>query len=64
MRMAYSGAAPISPDVLHFFQSIGVNLIEGYGQTEGTGVTCVSRVGKGKVRDSGSTLSRDRGEDR
>ena len=39
MRIAYSGAAPISPDVLHFFQSIGVNLVEGYGQTEGTGVT-------------------------
>ncbi|MBW2126526.1 MAG: long-chain fatty acid--CoA ligase, partial [Deltaproteobacteria bacterium] len=45
LRVAYSGAAPISPDVLYFFQSIGVNLIEGYGQTEGTGVTCVSRVG-------------------
>ena len=45
IRVAYSGAAPISPDVLHFFQSIGVNLIEGYGQTEGTGVTCMSRVG-------------------
>ena len=37
MRIAYSGAAPISPDVLHFFQSIGVNLVEGYGQTEGDG---------------------------
>ncbi|MCD6295648.1 MAG: AMP-binding protein, partial [Deltaproteobacteria bacterium] len=31
LRVAYSGAAPISPDVLHFFQSMGVNLIEGYG---------------------------------
>jgi len=48
VRVAYSGAAPISPDVLHFFQSIGVYLIEGYGQTEGTGVTCMSRLGKVK----------------
>jgi long-chain acyl-CoA synthetase len=57
MRMAYSGAAPISPDVLHFFQSIGVNLVEGYGQTEGTGVTCVSRVGRVKFGTVGPPLT-------
>jgi long-chain acyl-CoA synthetase len=57
MRLAYSGAAPISPDVLHFFQSIGVNLIEGYGQTEGTGVTCVSRVDRVKFGTVGPPLS-------
>jgi long-chain acyl-CoA synthetase len=52
IRVAYSGAAPISPDVLRFFQSIGVNLIEGYGQTEGTGVTCTSPVGR-EIRHGG-----------
>jgi long-chain acyl-CoA synthetase len=57
MRLAYSGAAPISPDVLLFFQSIGVNLMEGYGQTEGTGVTCVSRTGKVKFGKVGPPLS-------
>jgi long-chain acyl-CoA synthetase len=57
LRVAYSGAAPISPDVLHFFQSIGVNLIEGYGQTEGTGVTCVSRVGKVKFGTVGPPIT-------
>ncbi len=56
LRVAYSGAAPISPDVLHFFQSIGVNLIEGYGQTEGTGVTCASRIGKVKFGTVGPPL--------
>ncbi len=56
LRVAYSGAAPISPDVLHFFQSIGVNLIEGYGQTEDTGVTCVSRVGRVKFGTVGPPL--------
>lgn len=56
LRVAYSGAAPISPEVLHFFQSIGVNLIEGYGQTEGTGVTCVSRIGKVKFGTVGPPL--------
>jgi len=57
MRIAYSGAAPISPDVLRFFQSIGVNLVEGYGQTEGTGVTCVSRVGYVKFGTVGPPLT-------
>ncbi len=57
MRIAYSGAAPISPDVLHFFQSIGINLIEGYGQTEGTGVTCVSRVDRVKFGTVGPPLT-------
>jgi long-chain acyl-CoA synthetase len=57
LRVAYSGAAPISPDIVHFFQSIGVNLIEGYGQTEGTGVTCVSRVGKVKIGTVGPPLT-------
>jgi long-chain acyl-CoA synthetase len=56
LRVAYSGAAPISPDVLHFFQSIGVNLIEGYGQTEATGVTCVSRIGRVKFGTVGPPL--------
>lgn len=56
MRVAYSGAAPIAPDVLLFFQSIGVNLIEGYGQTEGTGVTCASRVGRVKIGTVGPPL--------
>lgn len=44
MRAAYSGAAPISPGVLRFFNSIGLMLLEGYGQTEGTGVTTVNRL--------------------
>lgn len=56
MRIAYSGAAAISPEVLHFFHSIGVNLMEGYGQTEGTGVTCVSRDGRVKFGTVGPPL--------
>ena len=56
MRIAYSGAAPIAPDVLHFFQSIGVNLIEGYGQTESSGVTTASRVGRVKFGMVGPPL--------
>jgi long-chain acyl-CoA synthetase len=36
-RMAFSGAAPISPDILRFFHCLGIDMREGYGQTESTG---------------------------
>jgi long-chain acyl-CoA synthetase len=38
-RVALSAAAPISPDVLRFFWSLGVEIREIYGQTEGSGLT-------------------------
>ncbi|MCG8643702.1 MAG: long-chain fatty acid--CoA ligase [Desulfobacterales bacterium] len=57
MRVAISGAAPISKEVLHFFQSIGINLIEGYGQTEGTGVTTLSREKGTKFGTVGQSLN-------
>jgi long-chain acyl-CoA synthetase len=56
VRIAYSGAAPISPDVLKFFHAIGLPLVEGYGQTEGTGVTTVSRLGKIRTGKVGQPL--------
>ena len=56
MRIAYSGAAPISQEVLLFFQSIGINMIEGYGQTEGSGVTCASRPGEVKLGTVGKPV--------
>ena len=56
IRIAYSGAAPIAPDILYFFQSIGVNLVEGYGQTEGTGVTTTARIGRVKFGTVGEPL--------
>lgn len=43
VRLAVSGAAPISPDVLKYFHGLGVPLREVYGQTEGSGPTCIHR---------------------
>jgi long-chain acyl-CoA synthetase len=57
MRLAITTAAPISSDVIHFFQSIGVNLIEVYGQTEVTGPTSVSEPGRLKFGTVGPPLS-------
>lgn len=36
--IALTGAAPIAPGVLEFFRTIGIPLVEVYGQTESTGV--------------------------
>ena len=56
MRIGISGAAPISFDVLMFFQSMGINMVEGYGQTEGTGATCVTKIGKPKLGTVGPPI--------
>ncbi|MEW5724575.1 MAG: AMP-dependent synthetase/ligase, partial [Thermodesulfobacteriota bacterium] len=56
LRLAFSGAAPISPDVLTFFHAIGVPLREGYGQTEGTGVTTAARGEEIKLGTVGKPL--------
>jgi len=45
MRYALSGAAPIAPDILLFFNAIGLNILEGYGQTENCAVTSSTRYG-------------------
>ncbi len=43
VRVAISGAAPISPEVLKFYHAIGVPLRQVYGQTEDTGPTSVHK---------------------
>ncbi len=48
IRRATTGAAPISPDLLKWYRAIGVNLLEGYGQTEGAGITAVNLIDKNK----------------
>jgi long-chain acyl-CoA synthetase len=45
VRFALSGAAPISSEVIGYFQSIGVPLVEGYGMTESTAVISVNDPG-------------------
>lgn len=44
-RYALSGAAPISPEVIAFFQAIGVPLVEGYGMTESTAIISTNAMG-------------------
>jgi long-chain acyl-CoA synthetase len=42
-RLALSGAAPIAPEMMHFFRCLGVPIREGWGMTETAGVATVQR---------------------
>lgn len=75
VKLGFSGAAPISHNILKYFQSIGIPIREGYGMTETTGITHMSdeknfkvgTVGKAlpetdvKIADDGEILVRHKG---
>ena len=48
-RVALTGAAPIAPDVIRFFRTLGVPLVEVYGMTESTGMVTGQRLDAVKV---------------
>jgi long-chain acyl-CoA synthetase len=43
LRRAYTGGAPLGPDVFEFFRAIGINLKQIYGQTEICGIAVLHR---------------------
>ncbi|MGB8424641.1 MAG: AMP-binding protein [Desulfobacterales bacterium] len=45
LRRAYTGGAALGPDLFTFYQAIGVNLKQIYGQTEITGIAYMHRDG-------------------
>ena len=55
IKLAVSGSAPLGKDLANFFGAIGVNLIEGFGLTEG-GVTHLNPVKKPIVGSIGKLL--------
>lgn len=42
VRLAVSGAAPIAPELLHWFHAIGVRILEGWGLSESCGISHVN----------------------
>lgn len=56
IRRAYTGGAPLGPDVFRFFHSIGVNIKSIYGQTEVSGISIVHRDGDIKIDSVGVPL--------
>jgi len=49
MRRAGTGAAPISPDLVRWYWSIGVPLVEGYGMTENAGLAIINTREENRV---------------
>jgi long-chain acyl-CoA synthetase len=56
IRRAYTGGAPLGPDVFEFFHAIGVNLKQIYGQTEICGIAVMHRDGDIKFNTVGSGI--------
>jgi long-chain acyl-CoA synthetase len=56
LRSAYTGGAPLGPDVFEFFQAIGVNLKQIYGQTEICGIAVIHRDGDIKFNTVGTGI--------
>ncbi|MEE2789523.1 MAG: AMP-binding protein [Myxococcota bacterium] len=55
-RLPYSGAAPISPDLLTWFHGIGVPIYEGFGQTESAGLISMNLPGQVRIGSVGRAL--------
>jgi long-chain acyl-CoA synthetase len=56
VEYAVSGSAPLSPRLSHFFRSIGVLILEGYGLTETTAPATVNRARELRIGTVGRAL--------
>jgi long-chain acyl-CoA synthetase len=56
LRFFVSGGAPLAPEVIEFFEAMGVTLLEGYGLTETTPVVSCNQPGRRKLASVGTAL--------
>ena len=56
IRLAVSGAAPIAPELLHWFHAIGVPILEGWGLSESCGISHVNLPGAYRIGTVGRAL--------
>jgi len=57
IRIAVCGAAPASPELFEYYHALGIPLIEGYGQTESTGVISINRMDRPRVGTVGEPIA-------
>jgi long-chain acyl-CoA synthetase len=57
LRLAVSGAAPINPEILHFFDAAGVLVLEGWGMTETSTAATISTPDDFKIGTIGKPFS-------
>jgi long-chain acyl-CoA synthetase len=53
VKNAITGAAPVPPDLLKWYMSIGINLLEGYGATETSGLCTMTPVERIRIGYAG-----------
>ncbi|MFZ9101183.1 MAG: AMP-dependent synthetase/ligase [Pontimonas sp.] len=56
VEYAVSGSAPLSPRLGHFYRSMGIRILEGYGLTETTAPATINLVDKFKIGTVGPPL--------
>ncbi|MGH8442827.1 MAG: AMP-dependent synthetase/ligase, partial [Nevskiaceae bacterium] len=56
VRLAISGAAPIAPELLHWFHSIGVPIMEGWGLSESCGISHINLPGAFRIGTVGRAM--------
>ncbi|MDA4843811.1 AMP-dependent synthetase/ligase [Hoeflea poritis] len=56
LRRGTTGAAPISPDLLRWYKSIGIDVFEGYGMSETAGIISLNMYGKNKIGTVGQVV--------
>jgi long-chain acyl-CoA synthetase len=56
VRFAITGAAAIEPEIIRFVKALGIDLLEGYGQTEDNAPTSVNPPGKARIGTVGPPL--------
>lgn len=56
VKFAITGAAAIQPEIIKFIHAIGIDLVEGYGQTEDNAPTSVNPPGKARIGTVGPPI--------
>jgi len=59
VKMIISGGAPVNPEILHFFESIGISTLNGYGITECAPIIAVNRSRRSVPGSVGPVLDID-----
>ncbi|MDP7668325.1 MAG: long-chain fatty acid--CoA ligase [Rhodospirillales bacterium] len=56
LKALVSGGAPLNPDIGLFFTALGLNILQGYGQTEAAPVISVNRPNRVKIHTVGPAV--------
>ena len=56
LKFFISGGAALNPDIGHFFMGLGVNILQGYGQTEASPLISANRPGAIRIQTVGPAV--------